>query len=296
MKIYANLHLHTTHSDGVYSPEELVKVAKNEGYKALAISDHDTGTAFPEFREACIKEGMDYLFAVEFSVKRPKPCHLVAFDFDPEYPSMKKYLSDMGKRQTDNTKKCFDEAVEKGNIKGITWDEVLEYNKDISWLCNNHVFRAMKAKDLMKENEYMEWFGLNFRNQRAKFPPLIDFKTLPEVIKLIKEAGGLIILAHPCDLLDDIDYFLGQGIDGIEVWHPSLIPDKAEKAYKIAIEKNLYISGGSDHSGLCGGCYSSYPSEEKLKQSYHYIKPLSAGTTEKYFKEIKERKIGSRRV
>ena len=45
---YANLHLHSTHSDGVYSPGELVRIAKAEGYRALAITDHDTVSAYPD--------------------------------------------------------------------------------------------------------------------------------------------------------------------------------------------------------------------------------------------------------
>ena len=53
MKLYANLHTHSTHSDGKYSPAEMVKVAKDEGYKALAITDHDTATAFPFLKEEC---------------------------------------------------------------------------------------------------------------------------------------------------------------------------------------------------------------------------------------------------
>lgn len=50
MHPYANLHLHSTHSDGVYSPTELVTISKNEGYKALAITDHDTVSAYPELK------------------------------------------------------------------------------------------------------------------------------------------------------------------------------------------------------------------------------------------------------
>ena len=53
MNLYANLHTHSTHSDGVFTPEEMVKVAKREGYKAVAITDHDTATAYPYLKAAC---------------------------------------------------------------------------------------------------------------------------------------------------------------------------------------------------------------------------------------------------
>ena len=159
MKPYANLHLHSTHSDGVYSPAELVAIAKAEGYRALAITDHDTASAYTELKAECEKEGMECLFGAEFSVIEPYDFHIVGFGFDPEYPEMKEYLEKMAMRQTDNTKKCFDNAVSLGNITGITWDEVLKYNTGIPWLCNNHVFRAMKAKGMGTE-EYSDYLDL----------------------------------------------------------------------------------------------------------------------------------------
>ena len=62
MKLYANLHTHSNHSDGPYSPEKLVQIAKAEGYKAIALTDHDTATGFAQLEAACLKEGMEYIF------------------------------------------------------------------------------------------------------------------------------------------------------------------------------------------------------------------------------------------
>ena len=292
MKPYANLHLHTTHSDGVFSPTEIVKVAKEEGYRAVAVTDHDTASAYPELKAACEKEGLDCIFGVEFSVSVPSYFHIVGFDFDPEYPEMKDYLIKMAARQTDNTRLCFDAAVEKGNIKGITWDEVLEYNRDIPWLCNNHVFRAMQAKGLIEESEYMAWFYLNFRDEMCKYPPSYDFLPLREMVDLIKRAGGFAVCAHPDkNQLGKIDMLLEAGIEGLEVLHAELTDEEKEIALKLCLEKGLYISGGSDHSGLCGGYYDSFPDEESLKASNLYIEPLSSGVTEEHYVELKTRRI-----
>ena len=291
MEFYANLHLHSTHSDGVYTPAELVRIAKKEGYKALAITDHDTGTAYPELVKACEEEGMECIFAVEFSVMEPRDYHIVGFSFDPEYPPMKEYLEKMAFRQTDNTKKCFDESVKNGGITGITWEEVLEYNKGISWLCNNHVYNAMHDKGLIQQNQYMDWFIKNFKQQRGKYPPAYDFLPLPQMVKLIKDAGGFAVVAHPVDRLDDVDYLVKNGIEGLEVWHYKMNGELQERAYKIAVEKGLFISGGSDHGGLCGGYYSSYATEEDLKKSAHYIPPLSVGVPKEFFDEIKNHKL-----
>ena len=289
---YANLHLHSTHSDGVYSPAELVRIAKEEGYRALAITDHDTASAYPELCQACESEGMECLFGVEFTVSEPMDFHIVGFGFDPEYPEMKKYLADMALRQTDNTKCCFDEAVKTGGITGITWEEVLEYNAGIPWLCNNHVFRAMKAKGLIKEEEYMVWFDKNFRHQRGWFPPSHRFNTLFEMTRLIEKAGGFAICAHPkMRQLGAIDLLLSAGIKGLEVLHPSLSEEEKTLSRRICLERGLFISGGSDHSGLCGGYYDSFESEEALRASDLYVDPLTVGVEEHYYREIREGRL-----
>ena len=83
--------------------------------------------------------------------------------------------------------------------------------------------------------------------------------------------GGFAIVAHPHNQLDDIDYLMECGIVGLEVYHHDLTEEEQKRALKIALEKGLFISGGSDHYGLCGGCYSSYPTEEELKRSRHYV-------------------------
>ncbi len=292
MDFYANLHLHSTHSDGALTPEELVITAKDEGYKALAITDHDTATAYGELAEACEKHGMECIFGTEFTVSEPIETHLVGFHFDPEYPEMKKYLDDMAQVTVTTTKGCFDEAVEKGNISGITWQEVLDFNKGIKWLCNNHVFRAMQAKGLVEESEYMEWFIRNFRYQRAKYKPDFDYLTFPQMIDLVHRAGGIAIVAHPAERhFENIEKIVGWGIDGIEVEHADLNSERRNKAMEIAKKYNLLISGGSDHSGLCSGLYGSYPTEEELKKSPTYIEPLSTGTSYEYYMEIKNRQV-----
>ena len=289
MKLYANLHLHSTHSDGPYTPEQLVSVAKKEGYKAVALSDHDTITGCALMEAECKKQGMEYIFACEFTAKDPN-AHIVAFDFDPEYPEMKEYLALMSERQTHNTKVCFDWAVEAGGIQGITWEEVLEFNKGVTWLCNNHVFEAMKAKGLIRQSQYMDFFERNYRNQRRLVKTDIQQKNLKDMVALIHAAGGIAVWAHPNGRLHLLPEVIAAGIDGIEVWHPDLADrEERRQAYELGLANDLYISGGSDHSGLCGGYYDGFESEEELKKTLIYIPEMSAGTTEVFFRELKNR-------
>lgn len=297
MDFYANLHIHSTHSDGKFTPAELAHVAANEGYKAAALTDHDTATGYTEFKAECDKLGLECIFGVEFTgyselLKRPNgkfgSFHLTAYHFDPEYPEMKEYLAGMGLRETDQTRVLVERGLKEGLLHGFTWDEVLEYNKGVAWLCNEHVFRLMKSKGLATDLDYFDFFHKVFGKRRSEVPPAYEFKTANEIIKLVHDAGGIIFVAHPHNQLHLIDKLLGIGIDGMEVWHPDLTEEEKDQAYKIALEKGIYISGGSDHSGLCGGEYSAF---KDPKESKYYLNPCSVGTTQEYFEEIKNRKI-----
>ena len=295
MNFYANMHTHSTHSDGKYTPAELAQHMAAEGYKAGALTDHDTATGYKEFKAECDRLGLECIFGVEFtapcsSLKRAdgsdENFHLTAYHFDPEYPPMQVYLEQMGLRETDQTRIIFEDGLEKGLISGITWDEVLEYNKDIIWLCNEHVFRAMKHKGLVTDRDYYDFFTRAYKYQRGMVPPSYPFKTAEELIKLVHDAGGVIFVAHPHEQLQHIDALVEMGIDGMEVWHPDLTEAEKMEAYRIALEKKLYISGGSDHSGQCGGMYSSF---DDPKTSPFWLEKCSVGTKQAYFEEIKNR-------
>ena len=135
MKLYANLHLHSTHSDGVYTPTELARLAYEEVYKAAALTDHDAVTGNAEFMQACREFGMDSIFGIEFNAQtelyyrpdgRKGTFHITAFDFDPEYPEMKDYLE----KSTDGGRTALrvvgETVVEFDNIKTYTVTEYAE--------------------------------------------------------------------------------------------------------------------------------------------------------------------------
>ena len=297
MRVYANLHTHSTHSDGAYSPRKIAEIAKNEGYGALAITDHDTFTGNAEALEACRELGLCCIPGIEFSLKGAAFktwFHMTAFHFDPEYPEMKEYLRRLSERETHQTEVCFHRGVREGFIKGITWDEVLDYNRGITWLCNEHVFRALKHKGLMTDLDYPRFFHSVYGARRGEVPPTHEFLTPDRLIPLIHEAGGIAILAHPHNQLHLVGELCSYGLDGIEAWHGDL-PTNEERldALEIAGERGLFVSGGSDHSGLCGGQYERY---EHPEETEFYLPPTSVGTTEFFFREIKNQKLSPDRA
>lgn len=290
MKLYANLHTHSTHSDGKFAPTELVKIAYDEGYRAISITDHDTVTGNAEAKAAAEALGMEYIYGVEFTASSGP--HIVGFDFDPEHPKMKEYLDKRAFSETEKTRIIFEWAVEKGNIKGITWDEVLEYNEGIRWFCNDHVFRAMLAKGLLAKEDYYDFFLLNYCKQRSMVKESYPFLDCEGLLALIHDAGGLVIYAHPHERIERVKSLIPLGLDGVEVYHPALTAEEQREVMKIAYENNLFISGGTDHSGLCGGMYGSFKEPEKSK---FYLEPGSFGTMKQHFDELKARSLKDRR-
>lgn len=299
MELYANLHIHSTHSDGGYSPAKIAHVCKEEGYKAIAITDHDIATAYPEMKAECDKIGLECLFGAEFSApsklledpdyyNQLEPTfHITAYHFDPEYPAMKQYLEDMSIRETEQTHVLFDRGVKLGLIKGISWDEVLEYNKGIKWICNMHLWRCMLDKGLLTQAD-RPWFWTEiFGDHRWEVPPHREFKQESELIQLIRDAGGIPIVAHPHEQLKHMDALLEMGVQGLEVWHSLMTVEEREQAIKLAYAKDLYISGGSDHEGISDG-----PGRASLKPGDRgYYPPFTYGTTKQHYEEIRDKKL-----
>ena len=196
---------------------------------------------------------------------------------------MKEYLAGMSLREADQTRVLFERGLRLGKLHDITWEDVLEYNEGITWLCNEHVFRAMMAKGLAEPEDHPQFFRELFGVHRSEVPPCYPFLRAEDMIKLVHDAGGIVFVAHPHNQLHLIDDLMAMGIDGMEVWHPDLTAEEQEEAYRIALEKKLYISGGTDHSGIC-----DHVTDES---SHLYIPKMSAGTTYDYFVEIRDRKI-----
>lgn len=110
------------------------------------------------------------------------------------------------------------------------------------------------------------------------------YKQEYEIIQLIRDAGGIAILAHPHEQLQYMEALMEMGICGLEVSHHLLTPEEQAAAMQLALEKNLYISGGSDHHGQCSGYYERYTTPEECP---YYVPPLSFGTSKEFFDRLK---------
>lgn len=289
--IYANTHNHSTFSDGVYTPEELVALAKKEGYGAVVLTDHDTVRGYYFMQKAARKHGLLTLLGCEFSTEGfgGENFHLVGFDFNTEAPEMKKLLKYCAERELKRTKVLLDWAMEKGHVKGITWQEVIDENPYNDYLCNNHIFNLLVKKHILKEEDYESFFIPDF-----KYNPEVDREIesiihmkhpdIEHVIKTILAADGVPVLAHGANQEKYTDDLLKMGIKGVEVKHVLLDKEASRFYTEFATEHNLYMLGGTDHHGVLGGFLDV---SDKYK-----VDPYEAGIDKEHFMQLYTRALG----
>ena len=144
----------------------------------------------------------------------------------------------------------------------------------------------MKDKGLITDVDYPDWNARLFRNRRGIVPKKpYDFLQAEETVKLIDSAGGIAIVAHPAKQLHHTKALIKMGISGLEVWHADIRKTGEElEALKTAKKYDLFVSGGEDHSGLCGGQYSRFEEPEKC---IFYAEEQTLGTSKEFFYELK---------
>ena len=291
--MFANCHNHSTFSDGVYSPEKLVELAKGLGHKAIILTDHDTirGTYF--LQKAARRMGILPLLGCEFSTFGfgGVSFHLLGFDFNPENREMKKLLKRTSAKQTERSHLLFDWGIERGTLrKGITWQDVLDFYPDNDYFCNNQVFDAMVAKGIYEWDEYNKFFTQNFRpgpKVDLEIEEITKLRTpdIEEVIHTILGAGGVPVVAHPHEQYKYAEELIRMGVMGFETRHPDLTGEGEPELWdKFCTEHNLYKMGGTDHSSVLGGYAGRVPGLD--------VPPETGYVTEEDFMKLYRRELG----
>lgn len=286
-KLYGNLHFHSTHSDGVYSPTELVRIGKEEGYRALVLTDHDVASGVPEFMKACRENDIETLMGTEFTCEGWGECfHMLGFDYDPNHHETAAMLRYLSEKETFISHEQFDYCIARGYFHGITWEEVEQNNPGLTWFCNEPVFRTLKAKGMMTDLDY--WVFLkHFLEYRPKYNPY-RMPTAETMVQLIRAAGGVPVLAHPHNQVQYVERLVDLGLMGVECSHEGVKPDEACALRELAAKHNLYTTGGTDHHGNMGGEETRFPDHNN---EYH-LEPLTYGVTQEEFLCLKERRKG----
>jgi len=240
----ADLHCHTTFSDGTLTPEALIDKAQAIGLSALCITDHDSvdgyKTALPYARAKQMLLGT----GVEFSCTHKEiSVHLLGYDVDVTHPKLLFFCKRHGERRTERNRKILEKL--KQMKMPLSEEELCSMGHMIG---RPHIALLMLKKGYVPSLKIA--FQLYIGDDQPCYVRGITF-SVEETIAIIHEAGGKAFIAHP-HLLHHrckIKELLHLPLDGLECYYGKLNLTQEKRFIKLAKEKNLLISGGSDFHG-----------------------------------------------
>jgi hypothetical protein len=247
----ADLHTHTRASDGWHSAEELLLMARKAGLRAIAVTDHDTVGGLQEALDLGQRLGIEVVPGIEIStLYEGIDVHVLGYYVDFTDPWFLRRLEEL--RDTRDLRNRM--IVERLRELGIEIDlqEVYAKQERGGNVGRPHIAAVLVDKGVVGsvEEAFEQYLGTG--KKAYVVPPRISPL---EALELIHQAGGACVLAHPGLYGKDdlIEQMIAKGMDGLEVYHPDHASDEEARYSRMAEEKGLIITGGSDFHGVRDG-------------------------------------------
>lgn len=243
---FADLHLHTIYSDGTYTPEELIREAAKEGLSAIAVVDHDTVGGIEPTINAGKEFDIEVLPGIELTTdQNGTEVHILGYLIDYKNPALKEKLGLLNKARVERVYKITEKLKNLG--LNLNPDAVFKLAEKGS-PGRLHIARAMVAEGLV--GSVFEAFKKYIGDKGPAY--VCGFKLAPrEGIELIREFGGIPVLAHPYTMNNDelIVEFIKYGLKGLEVYYTEHSQGMINFYLDLAKEYGLLVTGGSDCHG-----------------------------------------------
>jgi len=237
----ADLHGHTTASDGTWSPARYLAEARKAGLAIVAITDHDTICGALEAQAISQTDGPRLLMGVEITARHlDRDTHVLAYHFDPLHPALCGLLAEMRLRRQRRHMARLDALSRRGIHLPDTPLPVVPGRR--------HLAQALADAGLA--NSLQD----SFRRYRSEFSSAVpDCGGIPitEVLATVNDAGGKAVLAHPPQgtTLEGLRTLKGWGLDGLEVFYPDFSRSWTSTLRAWSRALGLGITGGSDCHG-----------------------------------------------
>ena len=263
-----DLHIHSQSSDGAFTVQEILKEAKRRNIQFMAITDHDSIGCQHVAIDLAKKAGIRYVTGVELNVTfshpryhegKPVSLDFLGYNFDAENKTLADKLRQMAEYREERAAKILrnlNVEFEKEGIKPFTKHDFEEIQASVDGtLGRPHIADYLVKKGIVK-NRQEAFDRYLVRCNVPKFPLYLE-----EASKLVHNAGGKIVIAHPNDphgtslvaltksLPEQtavIEESMLRYIDGVECWHSRNDPQTTEHYVKFAKEHGLLMTGGSD--------------------------------------------------
>jgi len=249
-KTFHDLHAHTQCSDGELTPTELVQLAARQGVTVMALSDHDTFEGLAEAQRVGAAAGVEVISAIELSAAfNDREFHILAyFVRDPQL--LQPVLDDIAEARRTRARRIVERLAELG--APVDW-EAVQNRAQGSVIGRPHI-----AAELIEQGHVSTFSGAFNKWLGDGRPAHVEKRTvaLQEGIRLLAQAGGVPVLAHPgtydCDegLLDDMARL---GLQGLEVWHPQNDVPTSERYLQWVQARGMIATGGSDFHRVTEG-------------------------------------------
>jgi len=247
-----DLHSHSTHSDGLLTPRELVQRAAQRGVDVLALTDHDEVSGLAAARAAAGEAGLRLIDGAELSVSwRGVTLHVLALRIDPECPALRDGLAAIREGRSGRARRIGD-ALAAAGIPGA-YEGALRYVTSEGLISRTHFARFLVEAGLVRETKDV------FKRYLVPGKPghvEHAWANLPDAIGWIHAAGGRAVLAHPgryklsaTSLRELLGEFCDAGGDGIEVVSPSHSAAQTADFARHARNFGFLASSGSDFHG-----------------------------------------------
>lgn len=247
-----DLHTHTSYSDGTDTPAQLINKALAAGISIIGLTDHDSISGWQEASNA-LRAGISLVPGAEISCQTPDgiSVHILGLLFDSNNSELMNTLE----KTRENRHGRMEKIIARINEAGIdiTMNDVLEQLSDGATLGRPHLADALVKKGIVASRD--EAFTQMLHNNSKYY--VSHYSPTPEAaIKLINDAGGVSVIAHPMAShrgrtisLDTFGSIIQAGLDGIEVDHRDHSPDEKLQLIKLANDSNLVMTGASDYHG-----------------------------------------------
>ena len=269
-----DLHIHTTASDGTFTPEEVVREASRIGLAAVAITDHDTAAGYARAAAEGENCGLEVVPGIEISTKFRSAVHILGYYIDAQSPALGEVLDWMHRdREERNVKLC---AMLRAS--GVDIDIERMHARFGDLVGRPHFAEIMIENGMARDMN--DAFERLLNKNKPYFIPR-QFLPIERSIEIIREAGGTAVLAHPFQYrLDDaglrelIEHCMESGLEGMECRYSGY--DAAQTAYleALAAEYGLVRTGGSDFHGAIKGEIRLGEGKGGLNVPYAFLEEL----------------------
>lgn len=250
MNVTADLHTHSTASDGQYTPSELVRLAQSRGIGVLALTDHDTLDGLEEAVQAGNALGLRVVPGVELGAREHRNLHILGYQVRLDAPELQKMCAELKRGRDERKYRMIAFLREKGVVLSLAEVEELAGGEIIA---RPHFAQAMVRRGYVQTTREAFDRYLDTEEYQRIERPKPDARTCVETIK---GAGGKVSLAHPYQVgLDDVSLetlvkkLAGYGLDALECYYPKHTPEQQAFYLRLAQKYHLHMTGGSDFHG-----------------------------------------------